>query len=119
MDGPFQGTLLELVLLTAVERGWPLDAVPGDDMAAALRPLGYDCRKARLPCKKCCEAPFAMRSVAQEAERASRSRSFAGGALSCAAFDPRRPFALPRKRASPALQSHASLLALLQLAPRP
>ena len=59
-------------VLTAVERGWPLDAVPGDDMAAALRPLGYDCRQARLPCKKCCEAPCAMRNVAQQAEGASR-----------------------------------------------
>jgi hypothetical protein len=48
VDASFQGTLLELVLLTAVERGWRLDSVPADDMAAALQPLGYDSRRGGL-----------------------------------------------------------------------
>ena len=44
MDAAYQGLLLELVLLTAVEHGWPLGALPGDAMAAALEPHGYDRR---------------------------------------------------------------------------
>jgi hypothetical protein len=42
VDPGYQGMLLELVLLTAVEHGWALDALPGARMAAALAPHGYD-----------------------------------------------------------------------------
>lgn len=39
--------LLELVLLTAVEQGWPLGGLPGARVAAALEPHGYDPRQGR------------------------------------------------------------------------
>lgn len=44
VDAGYQGMLLELVLLTAVEHGWPLSALPGAKVAAALEPHGYDPR---------------------------------------------------------------------------
>lgn len=44
VDAGYQGMLLELVLLTAVEHGWPLSALPGARVAAALEPHGYDPR---------------------------------------------------------------------------
>ncbi|KAL4439418.1 hypothetical protein ABPG77_008747 [Micractinium sp. CCAP 211/92] len=44
VDPGYQGMLLELVLLTAVEHGWPLSRLPGARMAAALQPHGYDPR---------------------------------------------------------------------------
>lgn len=40
--------LLELVLLTAVEHGWALGALPGARVAAALQPQGYDPRWAMV-----------------------------------------------------------------------
>lgn len=46
VDAGYQGMLLELVLLTAVEHGWPLSALPGGKVAAALEPHGYDPRYA-------------------------------------------------------------------------
>ncbi|KAL4437232.1 hypothetical protein ABPG75_004371 [Micractinium tetrahymenae] len=44
VDEGYQGMLLELVLLTAVEHGWPLSRLPGERVAAALQPHGYDPR---------------------------------------------------------------------------
>ncbi|PSC68596.1 sister chromatid cohesion DCC1 [Micractinium conductrix] len=44
VDQAYQGLLLELALLTAVEHGWPLSALPGEALAAALQPHGYDPR---------------------------------------------------------------------------
>lgn len=44
VDAGYRGMLLELVLLTAVEHGWPLSALPGGRVAAALQPHGYDPR---------------------------------------------------------------------------
>ncbi len=44
VDAAYQGMLLELVLLTAVEHGWPLSMLPGTQVAAALEPHGYDAR---------------------------------------------------------------------------
>lgn len=37
------------VLLTAVEHGWPLSAIPGQAAAAALQEHGYNARLAALP----------------------------------------------------------------------
>jgi len=37
---PYLGHVLELLLLTAAERGWPLDALDGAEAAAALRAEG-------------------------------------------------------------------------------
>ncbi len=48
VDAGYQGMLLELVLLTAVEHGWPLSALPAAKVAAALEPHGYDPRCGRL-----------------------------------------------------------------------
>ena len=44
MDPAYQSLLLELVLLTAVEQGWPLSWLPGGQVAAALQAHGYDPR---------------------------------------------------------------------------
>ena len=40
MQPAYLGHVLELLLLTAAERGWPLDAVHGAEAAAALRAEG-------------------------------------------------------------------------------
>lgn len=66
MDPGYQGMLLELVLLTAVEHGWPLSGLPGARVAAALQPHGYDPRwglaGAGVACLKLCCLPC-MNSV--------------------------------------------------------
>jgi sister chromatid cohesion protein DCC1 len=41
VDAGYLGTLLEMLLLTAVEQGWANDAVPGAAAAAALAQHGY------------------------------------------------------------------------------
>ena len=44
VDPAYQSLLLELVLLTAVEQGWPLSWLPGGQVAEALQAHGYDPR---------------------------------------------------------------------------
>lgn len=41
VDPSYLGTLLELILLTVVEQGWSLDAVPAEGAAEVLTPHGY------------------------------------------------------------------------------
>eukprot|EP00887_Chlorella_sp_A99_P001625 scaffold8.g1625.t1 len=70
VDPSYLGTVLELVLLTAVEEDWELNAIPGAAAAVALQQHGYDPRLT-LHCLSVFGRPLGVGSTSVDAAGAS------------------------------------------------
>lgn len=88
VDPGYQGTLLELVLLTAVEHGWPLSQLPAGALADALAPHGYD-RRVTLHCLATYGSPLGGSgdgAAAMDTDAAAAGEGAAGGSGGSSSF---------------------------------
>lgn len=96
VDPGYLGTVLELVLLTAIEKGWSLDAVPAADAADALVESGFAPEVTHLCLRKFGTPASTGTADSQAMDGSAVGATASGGDMAAAAYSPDgEPLQLP------------------------